>query len=105
MLGKLSLVLVLAWTPVSAQEVIDGSDASVPAEIMAGIKDAFAEDVVDPLSTQLRNLQLYHDPATREDNVCGLFNTKNRLGGYVGFSVFHYFPRHKRLAFNSPLCP
>lgn len=42
----------------------------------------------DPESAQFRNLKLYSDWRLSGSILCGEFNARNRMGGYVGFTHF-----------------
>ena len=48
-------------------------------------KAAVEKELIDPSSVQYRNVVAYS-----ENVVCGEVNSKNRLGGYVGFKPFVY---------------
>jgi hypothetical protein len=54
-------------------------------------KRAIEKDLKDPSSVQYRNM--------KKDNygvqVCGEFNSKNSMGGYVGFKPFIYYSINK----------
>ena len=69
----------------------------------------FNKLLVDPGSVQFRDLKIYlnvptpklRTAGTGEVNVvCGEYNSKNRLGGYVGFKYF-YWDSEKKEAFQS----
>lgn len=46
----------------------------------------------DPLSVQYRDIKIY-----RDGTVCGEYNAKNKMGGYVGFQPFIYRGENLRL--------
>ncbi|WP_242186131.1 hypothetical protein [Sphingomonas sp. CARO-RG-8B-R24-01] len=46
---------------------------------------AFSSRLTDPLSLQLRSVR---KSETNAGAICGEFNSKNRMGGYVGFKPF-----------------
>jgi hypothetical protein len=48
-------------------------------------RKAVAASLTDPSSVQFQNVTSYS-----ENVVCGEFNAKNRMGGYVGFKPFVY---------------
>lgn len=51
-------------------------------------RQAVADTMRDPSSTQFRGLKLYQN-AKGEDVLCGSVNGKNAYGGYVGFDPFY----------------
>jgi hypothetical protein len=53
---------------------------------IADAKDTVKEKLVDPRSAEFKNVR-----ATATGNVCGEVNSKNRMGGYVGFKHFWVF--------------
>lgn len=69
----------------------------------------FENTLIDPSSMQLRNLQVYLDvPGSKirtkgskttplVDVVCGEVNSKNRMGGYVGFKYFYWDSDQKKV--------
>lgn len=48
-------------------------------------RDAVRQEMVDPASTMFQNERV---SATRADVICGEYNSKNRMGGYVGWTRF-----------------
>lgn len=52
-------------------------------------KEAMARKLNDPTSAQWRDLFTVKTPDLGEV-VCGMVNSKNRMGGYVGFTGFIY---------------
>lgn len=50
---------------------------------ISGAKEAIKEKLLDPSSVEYKNLVSYS-----EGVVCGEFNAKNTMGGYVGFKDF-----------------
>jgi hypothetical protein len=58
------------------------------ANVIRPVEDSVRQEMIDPDSTQFRNLRVL--PGRGEDQriVCGEVNSKNRLGGYVGFKHF-----------------
>lgn len=52
---------------------------------IATANKAIERELIDPGSVQYRNVKAY--PGGR---VCGELNSKNRMGGYVGFKNFIY---------------
>lgn len=53
-------------------------------------KRELEKDLKDPATTQYRNMIKSHRGV-----ICGEFNTKNSMGGYVGFEPFIYLPFDK----------
>ena len=49
-------------------------------------KETIERTLVDPASVQYREVKNFDD-----GTVCGQFNAKNRMGGYIGFESFVYF--------------
>ena len=69
----------------------------------AEAKAAVVERMIDPKSTEFRNVKAYAGVSARKfyaaenisgplviDVVCGEVNSKNKLGGYVGFKPFRW---------------
>lgn len=52
------------------------------------VKAEFSKKINDPASLQFSNLIHYSD-----GTVCGDYNAKNKMGGYVGFRKFIYNPK------------
>ena len=49
----------------------------------------------DPASAQFRNIRTYRvtrEDGTREVQICGEINARNRMGGYAGFQKFLIVP-------------
>ena len=65
------------------------SESEIKAEFVkkveVDIKAEFLTKLSDPSSLQMEKLVSYSD-----ETVCGLFNSKNKMGGYVGFRKFIY---------------
>lgn len=68
--------------------------ATPPSPLFAQAKKIIAAEMVDPGSLQFRNLRIVHGSVQGKalTIACGEYNTKNRLGGYVGFAKFAYEP-------------
>lgn len=71
------------------------------AQAQESMKASFDRRLIDPSSLQIRNLKVFlavptyklrasGSNATSADVVCGEFNSKNRMGGYVGFKYFYW---------------
>lgn len=58
---------------------------------MAAAKYAVGKQLIDPFSAQFRDIEELQD-----GTVCGEFNAKNALGGYVGFRhfIYNHLPRY-----------
>lgn len=69
----LPLLLLLASCE-SAEE----KQAKLDAQVTQFVETVAKKDLIDPASAQFRNLKGY----------CGEINSKNKLGGYVGFQKF-----------------
>ena len=52
---------------------------------VAAAKASVERQLIDPTSAQYRDMTSF-----TEDVVCGSVNSKNRMGGYVGFRLFIY---------------
>jgi hypothetical protein len=65
-----------------------------PSPMVARAKRIIAERLIDPDSLQLRNTRVVTATINGRSQtlICGEFNSKNRLGGYVGFKSFVYEP-------------
>lgn len=83
-------LVVLPSTSVGAQSL---------AEMSAAAKAILAERVTDPGSLQYRKMRVVAGEADGSNGLmlCGQYNAKNRLGGYVGYKDFIYDPRKKLL--------
>lgn len=57
---------------------VEEKQAKLDQQVLDLINTTIKKDLIDPSSLQVRNLQGY----------CGEANSKNRLGGYVGFNKF-----------------
>ncbi|WP_417463247.1 hypothetical protein [Kordiimonas sp.] len=76
----------LQMTPIEQSKSV-----KIPPALMQEIKTEVTRDFFDPASAQFRNIRLVDvtlKDGTQERRVCGEVNGKNRLGGYVGFSMF-----------------
>lgn len=76
-------------------EVTSKQPLTLTAKQTAEIEGAVRYRMIDPTSTLFRNVRGYD--ATLTDGqaykyICGEVNSKNRMGGYTGFSAFkgHY---------------
>ncbi len=69
---------------------------------MAILESVVKNKLTDPDSAQFRRLTLYADPESSKSlELCGEFNAKNRMGGYMGYTGFEasgYFATPQKLA-------
>lgn len=56
---------------------------------LKAVVDNLGMQLKDPSSIQLRNVRVRIDPDRQLARVCGEFNAKNAMGGYVGFQKFY----------------
>jgi hypothetical protein len=81
-----SLGALLLTTPATALEDADGSLAKINAEIRRKLQTKLDLKVLDGPATRFRSVNL------QEGTVCGLLNTKNKLGAYTGYQKFAFEP-------------
>lgn len=74
-----SIISVICVAVTSVGLMSCGQEAAVEK----AYKKAFSETLVDPGSVQYRNVTVFKD-----GTACGEVNSKNRMGGYVGFRKF-----------------
>lgn len=70
-----------------------------PAEVSAA-KKAITSTLKDPSSVQFADIYERRNPnadGKPTPAVCGAFNAKNSLGGYVGLRQFVYLPSMRKL--------
>jgi hypothetical protein len=82
----------------TTQVVVDGTGEAIEGELMRMAIAAIQSDLVDPASLQLRNLR-----EREPDVLCGEYNSKNRMGGYGGFSEFLYIKGSAKAGLTDPL--
>ncbi|NTJ46514.1 hypothetical protein G6K93_05735 [Agrobacterium rhizogenes] len=82
----LSLTTILA-TQAHSQMAMDQSDKSIPPELLSKLSASLVFATSDPFSAQV--IMLKYGVKNQED-LCGLINTKNEYGAYIGFKPFHY---------------
>ena len=91
MLRPLAALSALAVAACAAPGPIAGSVpvSLTPAQV-AEIQATVAYDLFDPGAAQFRNIRAVDVPTSSGTvrRVCGEVNGKNRLGGYVGFTMF-----------------
>lgn len=75
---------LLVLSPLTGCDKIPGTQANLEAQV----QEALAGELVDPSSAQLRNVRVVEPLGT----ICGEVNSKNRMGGYVGYRPFAYTP-------------
>jgi hypothetical protein len=73
------LLMTMCGAVFAASHKDDGGGAAIDYA-----KDLVSETLKDPDSVQYKNLRY----VAAKDAVCGQYNAKNAMGGYVGF---HYF--------------
>lgn len=85
-----------------------GNEGERKAKAEQAMRSYFEQTLIDPSSVQFRNLQVFLDvPGSKlrtsgskttplVDVVCGEMNSKNRMGGYVGFKHFYWDSDEKK---------
>jgi hypothetical protein len=88
----LAIAALLLPVATNAQTFVDDVASSVPETVRKKMAAAVTKDLRDPLSAQLRNVQLSKAKFSGEPKTvyCGEINAKNAHGGYVGFKPFFY---------------
>ena len=83
--GALAASLLMAISAPTAQ-------AQATSPLIAKAKALIASRMTDPLSLQYRNVRVVRQTIDGRalTIVCGEYNAKNRMGGYVGFATFAY---------------
>lgn len=68
--------------------------ATPTSPLIAQAKRTISAEMVDPSSVQYRNVRTIRQTVDGKPVtiVCGEVNSKNRMGGYVGFAKFAYEP-------------
>lgn len=66
--------------------------AQTTSPLIAKAKALIASRMTDPSSLQYRNVRVVRQTIDGKalTIVCGEYNAKNRMGGYVGFATFAY---------------
>lgn len=72
------IILPIVFLTLVGCENAAEKQAKLDAQVKQFVETAVKADLIDPASVQLRNLK----------GFCGEANSKNRLGGYVGFKKF-----------------
>lgn len=83
---SVSLTACVAMTP-----IVESKPVPLSQRQTQQIKSTVTHDFFDPSSAQFRNIRAVDvtlQDGQRERRVCGEVNGKNRMGGYVGFSMF-----------------
>jgi hypothetical protein len=77
--------------------IVSGVSAQTVPQMTVAAKRLIADRVIDPSSLQYRKLRLVPGKIETSNGpmLCGQYNSKNRMGGYVGFKDFIYDPRKK----------
>ena len=94
---KLVLIVVFLATQAANAELTHITEGWVTVEKSEYpiIQQAFIEEsnLIDPFSAQFRNVYAKEVKGTIDGvsvtNYCGEINSKNRMGGYVGWSFFY----------------
>lgn len=85
-----------------------GNEGARKVRAEQAMRSYFEQTLIDPSSVQFRNLQVFLDvPGSKlrtsgsksgplVDVVCGEMNSKNRMGGYVGFKHFYWDSDEKK---------
>ena len=85
-----------------------GNEGERKARAEQAMRIYFEQTLIDPSSVQFRNIQVFLDvPGSKlrtkgskttplVDVVCGEMNSKNRMGGYVGFKSFYWDSDEKK---------
>jgi hypothetical protein len=81
------VALLASGAAIAADQYAHVYDAN-KAELKA-VTDNLGGKLKDPSSIQLRNVRVRVDPDRQLARVCGEFNAKNAMGGYVGFQKFY----------------
>lgn len=82
-----AVALLASGAAVAADQYAHVYDAN-KVELKA-VTDNLGGSLKDPSSIQLRNVRVRVDPDRTLARVCGEFNAKNAMGGYVGFQKFY----------------
>ncbi len=72
-------------------QVASKTPMSLTAQQTGTIESSVREKMIDPESTRFRNIRAYDATLTDGQGyryVCGEVNSKNRMGGYTGFTAF-----------------
>ena len=76
---------------VQMSEIESSKPVRLSSAQMTEIKSEVTQDFFDPFSAQFQNIRAVDVSLAngqQERRVCGEVNGKNRMGGYVGFSMF-----------------
>ncbi|MGY5812002.1 hypothetical protein ACXHXG_30420 [Rhizobium sp. LEGMi198b] len=84
---RVLLLNALMATSAHSQAVMDQSDKSIPPELLRKVAASLVLATRDPFAAQLIMLTY---GVKNQDDLCGLINTKNEYGAYIGFKPFHY---------------
>lgn len=98
-IGSLSIALTMLAGSSQATEDVDGTLARLSAASRASLLDVMDRELVDGPSSRYRDVK-----GIAGGRICGLVNSKNRLGAYVGYQRFIYNEPERRLIIdgNSP---
>lgn len=110
-LVALAISSIAVWPmPALAETILDDSGAKVDAAALAALHRFLYKITGDPDSVLLRDLQdatLVVEQQGKAPGICGRFNAKNLLGGYVGYRrfIFVIMPDGKPDAIIEKACP
>ena len=71
--------------------IVTSTPVPLSNSMLAEIRSEVTRDFFDPDAAQFRNVRAVDvtlENGSSERRVCGEVNGKNRLGGYVGYSMF-----------------
>ena len=90
--AAMGTVFFTAFGGNSQAEVMDNSEASLPADVWDAAQQSVLYELRDPTSVLFRKLISLPQPEGDEKPryVCGEFNGKNGFGAYAGFQPFLY---------------
>lgn len=91
-IGGLSLMLALLAGSSQATEDVDGSLSKLAPASRASLLDVMDRELVDGPSSRYRDVK-----GIAGGRICGLVNSKNRLGAYAGYQRFIYNDPERRL--------
>lgn len=84
--GLMVMALALPAAAI-AQETPDGSDKTLRPEVVKTMYAQALQNFKDPYSVKFYGLHMDPD---NDKYVCGSYNAKNAVGGYVGMTPFRF---------------
>ena len=85
-MNKIALAILAAGGLVAVAVLVSTGQISNWIDPYSSAKSAVKEKLVDPASSQFKNV------SKKSVAYCGEVNAKNSMGGYTGFRRFHAFP-------------